>query len=231
MNHPFIGIAEFSGSIAEKYMSVMIVQVVSLPGFPVNLLKYSCKCWYKKTFCSPINAPPSFHALWPWTVYTPVHQLGVAGPILPLFWTYIVKRLKSLCFKDFGEINWYIWRPSALKWPHQEETQVNQEKKPLRTRAKGLSHPYNSDSHCPRPMTPVELLQPFQLFKLAKVTRGGYRQAVPMEHISANNAATATKDTRSGEHCFAATGLRTRRMEEKRAEGKAGRICQPSWNN
>lgn len=77
-------------------------------------------------------------------------------------------------------------------------------------------------------MTPVELLQPFQLFKLAKVTRGGYRQAVPMEHIYANNEATATKDTRSGEHCFAAIGLRTRRMEEKRAEGKAGRICQQS---
>lgn len=77
-------------------------------------------------------------------------------------------------------------------------------------------------------MTPVELLQPFQLFKLAKVTRGGYRQAVPMEHIYANNEATATKDTMSGEHCFAATGLRTRRMEEKCEEGKAGRICQQS---
>lgn len=49
-----------------------------------------------------------------------------------------------------------------------------------------------------------------------------------MQHIYANKEATATKDTRSGEHRFAVTGLRTRRTEEKRAEGKAGRICQPS---
>lgn len=98
----------------------------------------------------------------------------------------------------------------------------------MRTRAKGLSHPYNSDSHGPRPMTPAERLQPFQLFKLAKVTRGGYWQAVPKQHIYANKEATATKDTKSGEHCFAVTGLRKRRTEEKRArerlEGFVSRV-------